>query len=538
MGNKSYTKGDVKLRTKAEAVLKVTNAPTVSAGTTDFNQLIHELQIHKVELEMQNQELWRTQGELLQSHEKFADLYNLAPVAYFTLDKYGIIKACNLSSTRLLHINKNELEGNRFQSFICPDHLDTFHEFLKNVTSSEVKHSCTVTFSLKNVSFFYGLLEGVSVSFSGSESLCYVALINITDKKEIELKLKESKESLEMALLAAKAGTWTIELKTNTFSWDNYNHSIYGLKAGSFNGEYRHFLTFIHRDDREGVDTALRTAITNHQDLNVEYRVLWPDGQTRFVKSMGRLLASGEEPQRFVGITMDITEQKKLEEKAVLMRLEEQKKILNTIIQTQESERTRISEYLHNGLAQLLYAAKLNIPGVVSKHPECERVLDLLDDAIEQIRAISFELSPTILRDFGLTSAVQEMVSRISNKKLNIHTDIQEFHARFPEMLETSVYRIIQELLNNVIKHAEATEALVKLKQINTTLSIEVNDNGVGFDSTGQASAKGIGLSSVKNRVEMLNGKLEIHAFPGQGTRITIALELKKFTNGQGEKRN
>lgn len=231
-------------------------------------------------------------------------------------------------------------------------------------------------------------------------------------------------------------------------------------------------------------------------------------------------------------ILHSVKARKKLEAETTQLKLDQQKAILNAVLATQEEERRRIAESLHNGVGQLLYAAKLNLERLSKEKPTNSEnsalLTELLDEAIRETRTISFELTPRILEDFGLETALQELLKRISgpNLKISLHTNHLR---RFSAGIEIAVYRIIQELINNIIKHAKATMAALEVTCSRNKLAITVKDNGIGFDEKSLAlKTKGIGLTSIQNRVKLLNGELTIETAPSQGTEVTIEITLPK----------
>ncbi|RDC63195.1 CheR family methyltransferase [Adhaeribacter pallidiroseus] len=227
----------------------------------------------------------------------------------------------------------------------------------------------------------------------------------------------------------------------------------------------------------------------------------------------------------------DITERKRLEDERINLRLHQQKAVLNAILETQETERKRISESLHNGLGQLLYATKLKIADLQlesAHNKELKRVVDdLLDDAIKETRQLSFELMPSILRDFGLEAALGEICKRVSSSKLQVQCEVIGLKERLDDVLETALFRISQELLNNILKHAQATEANIQVVKQKSKLVLRVEDNGEGFEVQ-KVGLGGLGLSSIRNRLVLVDGSMNIDSEPGQGSRFTIIIPANK----------
>ncbi len=221
----------------------------------------------------------------------------------------------------------------------------------------------------------------------------------------------------------------------------------------------------------------------------------------------------------------DVTQRKKEEERYAKEKALQQKKLLNAILQTQEEERIKISEALHNGLGQLLYAAKLKIEDIEDNEREKKTIQLFLDDAITETRNLSFLLMPALLKDFGLKVILEETAKRFSTNTFTLECNVAGLKERLSNTIETTVFRIIQELLNNVLKHANATTATISVRKYKKKLVVVVKDNGCGFDvENSQSMLKGTGLKSVYSRLELLNGTMTIRSGRGEGTTVTVVI--------------
>ncbi|UOQ81279.1 sensor histidine kinase [Hymenobacter sp. 5414T-23] len=221
-------------------------------------------------------------------------------------------------------------------------------------------------------------------------------------------------------------------------------------------------------------------------------------------------------------IMRDVTEREELLAETTRLKLRQQKAVLEAILTAQEEERRRIAEALHNGVGQLLYAIKLHLEHT-AELPRSSPSFGLLDEAIRTTRSISFELTPGVLEDFGLETAVKELVKRIPRPPIRLQSHIPR---DLPRTLQIAVYRIVQELLNNVMKHAQAGEVFIYLEKEDDHLHLSVEDDGVGFDNQRLSKITGIGLSSIRSRVELLNGQFSLESRPGHGTIVNIQLPV------------
>ncbi|QNF31444.1 tetratricopeptide repeat protein [Adhaeribacter swui] len=220
-----------------------------------------------------------------------------------------------------------------------------------------------------------------------------------------------------------------------------------------------------------------------------------------------------------------------------LKEVEQQKEImvLQALMQGEEKERTRIARDLHDEVAGMLAAAKMHMNALVLQakeiiqHKGYRQVVELLDEATVSVRKTAHNLMPEVLMQHGLDEALRRFCSNISNDKLLVvqYYSFGDFE-RFAPNFELSVYRIVQELLNNIIKHAQASETMVQLTYQDQVLSITIEDNGVGFDAK-NLSKTGTGMSSIKSRVHALKGKIDIDSEPGQGVSTYIEFETALY---------
>lgn len=517
-------------RHKAERMMSgIAQNEDINLSTREIQELLHQIQVQHIELEMQNDELRISNEEVEIQRHKFVDLYDLAPIGYFILDSNGIILEVNTTGCTQLERVKRTILNRRFQSFLNPDDTDAFYLFLQRILESSVKQSCQFNLLTAKGKIIHTQLEGIVIRNSHlKREQCYLAVIDITERRKAELKLKETKERLEMALDASVTGTWQIDINTEHITLEKFSCRIYGLNDIRVVKRINSFIEMIHPEDRGEASKLFQDAINYKHDLDAEYRVIKPDGSIVYVSARGHVI---EGTMSFVGILMDITHRKRMEEEAMRLKAEHQKNILTTIFRTQENERKRISEALHDSVSQLLYGIKLKLQDYKRLDKEDEVFVELntlIEQAVNETRNISFELAPSILTDFGLYTALEEMAKRLNTTELKIYVKILGFKGRFDLNKELSIFRIIQELVNNVIKHANATELKIDLTRKNKSLAISVKDNGMGFTKNIEGTAQGSGLHSIKNRLDLLNGKMDIQSEEGAGT--TVEIRFKDIT--------
>ncbi|HEY1022807.1 MAG TPA: ATP-binding protein, partial [Flavisolibacter sp.] len=216
-----------------------------------------------------------------------------------------------------------------------------------------------------------------------------------------------------------------------------------------------------------------------------------------------------------------------------LQTLQQEKELhlLQAVMQGEEKERSRIAKDLHDGVAGMLAAVKmhfnsmaLHVGGVLQSEGYRQGIV-LLDEASQEVRKTSHNLMPEVLLQHGLDEAIHRYCNNITNSnKLRVQYDAIGEMGRFVDSFELSVYRIVQELLNNIVKHAKASEAIVQLSCQNHLLAITIEDNGIGI-AKDAAQKDGIGLKSLKSRVKAMNGRLEFDSVSGQGLNAYLEFE-------------
>ncbi|UEG51233.1 PAS domain S-box protein [Ferruginibacter lapsinanis] len=227
---------------------------------------------------------------------------------------------------------------------------------------------------------------------------------------------------------------------------------------------------------------------------------------------------------------LDITERVQLERKLLEEKIKNQKEITEAIITAQEFERSFLGEELHDNINQILATSKLymdvSINSDILRKDLMTSSRNYLADAMEEIRKLSKSLQPPSLGETSLQSAVNEMLGNIKQlNKLDIIYEWENVDEKtLNEKIKLAVFRIIQEQLNNISKHAQAKKASIQLKQMNTRLILIIKDDGVGFDTS--AKRKGIGLKNISNRASLFNGEVTIVSAPGAGCVLTVKFSI------------
>jgi len=219
------------------------------------------------------------------------------------------------------------------------------------------------------------------------------------------------------------------------------------------------------------------------------------------------------------------------------------KQLINAIIDTEINERKRFAKDLHDGLGPLLSTVKLYVNELKDKKIKVKErdelvtmVTQLVDDAISNARETANNLMPTVIKNYGLVSAVNSFITKINLlNKYEIKFKAIPSDIKLDLTLETSFYRIIKELVNNTIKHANAKKIDIVLSLKNNVLSLSFADDGIGFnmEQVSNSHVSGLGLNNITNRVHLLNGKVDFNTAKGKGLKVDIEIDLDKMFSGK-----
>jgi len=343
--------------------------------------------------------------------------------------------------------------------------------------------------------------------------------------------LQRSEKSLAEAQRSASMGNWDWDLETNELHWSDEVYRIFGLDPQQFEKTYVAFLNYIHPDDRESVKKAINDALYDRQPYSLEHRIVLDDGTLKVVHEQGEVTYANEEPVRMVGTVQDITERKIQEEK--LRNSREQLRSLSAHLHSvREQERKSIAREIHDELGQALTALKMDISWLKKKYSEqgaiaekTESMLNLITSTIRTVKRISSELRPVVLDDLGLVAAIEWQAEEFQ-KRTGIECAVH-FHPNdilLDRALSIAIFRIFQEALTNVMRHAEATRVNVSLEDRDGQITLRVEDNGKGITEEAISKPRSFGLIGIRERVLFFGGDVRINGESLKGTSVTITI--------------
>lgn len=350
--------------------------------------------------------------------------------------------------------------------------------------------------------------------------------LDITERKRTESALRESEERLRLAFDGAQEGVWDWNLETNAVVYSAQWKQMLGYADDEIEPRISAWERLVHPADRPLADAAADRVARGAPTYEAEFRLRHKDGRYIEILSRGFPIRreAGGPVVRIVGTHFDLTERKRVEAERVRAEL------LGRLVFAHEEERRRIARDMHDQFGEQLTALGLKVDrlkAACGDHPELQEPIAEIESIASRldadVEALVWQLRPTALDDLGLRVALANYVSSWSER-----TGISgSFHAsgasdqRLPSELETTVYRIAQEALNNVAKHASAHRVDVLFERQRDGIVLIVEDDGVGFDpATVREGA--FGLVGIRERAALVRGAVDIESTPRQGTTILL----------------
>jgi two-component system sensor histidine kinase UhpB len=291
----------------------------------------------------------------------------------------------------------------------------------------------------------------------------------------------------------------------------------------------------LHADDRHRVRSTITRAIREEGAFRIEYRVHARDGSLRWLHDEGHVVKNKSgKPLCLQGAVLDITDRKRAQEE-----LEQSHHALQELISSLDSlrleEQRRLAHEMHDDFGQLLAAMKLDISTLRQYLPQSDaKVLfhlssinDLVDTMVVSVRRIIADLPPKMLEDFGLVAGIEAMIANFEKRHgIRCHLRLPEQEPPLDTRMATAIYRMMQEMLNNVAKHAEASEVMAGIDCSQAHIRLRVSDNGRGIRTGSARHAHPFGLIGIRERVAALGGEMAIDTALGKGTSIEISLPM------------
>jgi PAS domain S-box-containing protein len=457
-----------------------------------------------------------------------SDFYEYAPVGYFILDRQGIIRDVNIAGASILGIPRVDLIGLCLRDFASIDTQAAYGAFLKQLFSNGAKETCDLSFMDANRRPFFAHIEANADS---KRDLCRMVMCDVSERREAELALIQSEERFRLMADSAPVLIWITgaDLK---YIW--FNKMWLDFTGRTLEQERdKGWTQGIHPDDATTCREIQSEAFEARNPFSMEYRLRSRDGHYHYMLAHGvpRFSPSGRF-LGYIGSCTDISERKKVEE-----ALRHSRQMLRHLVSYQErvreDERKRIAREIHDDLGQNLLALRIDVSMLHARtgksHPKLnERVsiaLNHIDATMKAVRAAINNLRPTVL-DLGLNAAIEWQVADFQRRSGIFCELVMEEDVTLDDDRATALFRILQESLNNVIRHAQATRVRVDVFADKDRIVMTIADNGIGLYPECRRKANSFGLVGIQERINALGGELEIDTDRQKGTMLIVSLPL------------
>ncbi|MBI4830328.1 MAG: PAS domain S-box protein [Candidatus Lindowbacteria bacterium] len=460
----------------------------------------------------------RAERALKESEERYRELVEAVNEIFFEMDNSGRFTYISHQMFDVTGFSESELLGRNAFDFIHPDDLAEATEAFKRAfdeSGKAVKFDCR------------------ALTKSG-EYKWFALLFDITEQKLAEQELLETKNYLQNLMNNANDVIFTQDLEGQLTFVNRKGLDILGYNVEEWIGIDPHVL-MPSEEAQKGL--ARRERVLSGIPQSYETR-MWHKSDGARILSVNEVPIdkAGKIAGTF-GIARDITRQKRLESELEKSRMEAHL-LSKRLIEAQEEERRRIARDLHDELGQFVTSVKMNVDALLKfmdvHVPEVDKIAHsvhrTLGATMSTIRRISSALRPNVLDDLGLVAAIEAHLEQFAETthitcQWKCHLESEE---HFEAAVETCLYRILQEALNNVVRHAAASRVKVELFRQDESLAMIIEDNGCGFDISKMGAGQTLGVIGMRERAGLVGGAVGIQSIPGAGTRVEVEVPIRK----------
>ena len=478
---------------------------------------------------------------LRKSQARYIDLYENANDIIFTLDLQGNITSANKAACAAWGYTKKEIHSKSLADILSHKSIQLTKDILTKTIAqqSHLRELQAWEFEVITKNGYHRFMEVRARLIWEDDEIVGVQGIarDITERKFVEEKLCRAEARYRVLIENLPVATYIASSDEPLTLFVNPQiKTMFGFPQEQWIKEPDFWIKQIHPDDVRSVLAKFEEFRTSKVPLSCEYRIIARDGRVVWVRDDGVWVASKDgQPGYIQGIMIDITERKKAEAEIVAYQ-EQLRSLTAELYLIEEKERRRIATDIHDYIGQTLAVTKMKLGSLLKSlintplTNNVNEIRQLIEEAINYTRSLTFELSPPILYDLGFEAALEWLGEQI-HERHGIQFSFESDRQSKPMTDEISIilFQAVRELLFNVVKHAKAQRVDIFIQNRANNIRIEVVDDGIGFDtlkSKNFGKTDGFGLFSIRERLKHLGGCLKVESKPGHGTRIVLETPL------------
>ncbi|OHX66740.1 PAS domain-containing sensor histidine kinase [Flammeovirga pacifica] len=379
--------------------------------------------------------------------------------------------------------------------------------------------------SLKEGLFYFYLSLGLLLSVLLFSILSFILILRRVRKQEkLDLELEKSDERFQLAIKGTKSIIWDFNAHNKTLKWLPKGKSFLKFPFDTIGNDIEFIKKQIHKDDLQLLEEVIQQQKETRGHIAFDARFYDKEGELRWLRCQGLPVFDPTSTllKRIVGTFTDITD-----------RLKQDEKVVNAVLETEDKERSRIARDIHDSLQQTMGTALLHFEKVRLHLPSLEPTIDnhfqqgysLLKKSIQESRSLAHNLMPKVVEENGVVPAIQSLVTALqgsTSTKIAFFENLGE--DRLKLSTEISLYRIVQESINNMIKHAKAEKCTIQLLKYPDMIVLTIEDDGIGFETS--VTENSFGLNSLKTRASAIGAYLQVSSTVNKGTEIFLELGL------------
>lgn len=495
----------------------------VSVALQELHSCSEELRVAEEALVNQSEALLDAQAVVEEERLRYQELFNLAPDGYIVTDRNGVVSEANLAALAMLRISPRFAIGKPLGTFVTAEERTEFRTIISRV-AKELRCSWdTILRSRDGILIPVNITVATNGGIAPGETTLRWLVRDISARRAAETALFEANQMLTALIQASPVAIAILDGSKRVTLWNAAAERILGWAAAEVVGS-------IPPGVPENVRVAFqmeKPTLLTRGHKGFETQLLHKNGAPVEMEIWVAPIVNNQgETTATIAVATDISERKRA--------AQEQRQLMQRIVSVQEDERLRLSREMHDHLGQHLTAISLGLKSLQTDGqnlPDGERreaaaklqsLRDLVDELMQTTHRLARELRPAELDDMGLETALQRYAENWSSTT-GIEVDFQNISAvqdRADSAVETTLYRVVQEALTNVARHAAAQHVSLVLKSSAGESVVVIEDDGCGFEIDSPYATQRLGLTGMRERLALVGGKLEIESAPGDGTTV------------------